>query len=115
MADAPKHDWKFRDSNTNNGKCWYKCSICGASDWIASYGTVDQLKPKECKSIEVKEKPVKARNCIVRIYGSEDTTQFRIELTEEELLTVKRIVANCRIAAVYPNQPTMEIYLENSE
>lgn len=43
----------------------------------------------------------------------EDTTQFRIDLTEKELLTVKRVLTNCRIAAVCPNQPTMEIYSED--
>jgi len=49
MADALKHDWKFEYCHPHNGEYWYKCSICGASDWIANYGTVDQLDPKECK------------------------------------------------------------------
>ena len=29
--------------SNHNGEYWYKCSKCGMSDWIASYGTLDQL------------------------------------------------------------------------
>jgi hypothetical protein len=44
-----KHDWKFDGLSRHNGEYWYKCTKCGASDWIASYGTQDQLMPKKCK------------------------------------------------------------------
>lgn len=27
----------------HNGEYWYKCAYCGKKDWIASYGTYDQL------------------------------------------------------------------------
>jgi hypothetical protein len=27
----------------HNGEYWYKCTKCGKSDWIASYGTLNQL------------------------------------------------------------------------
>lgn len=37
--------------DTHSGKYWYKCSECQASDWIASYGTKEQLNFwfKPCK------------------------------------------------------------------
>ena len=43
-----KHNWKFIGCSPHNGEYWYKCENCGASDWIASYGTLDQLLPEEC-------------------------------------------------------------------
>jgi hypothetical protein len=59
MADASKHNWEFESCHPHNGEYWYKCSICGVSDWIGGYGTMDQLRPEECKPVEVKtEKPM---------------------------------------------------------
>ena len=46
---GPQHNWKFEGCHPHNGEYWYKCSICGVSDWIAGYGTLDQLQPAECK------------------------------------------------------------------
>lgn len=43
-----KHNWKFTGCHPHNGEYWYKCENCGASDWIAIYGTQDQLLPEEC-------------------------------------------------------------------
>lgn len=43
-----KHNWKFDGISIHNNEYWYKCELCGATDWIASYGTEDQLLPKEC-------------------------------------------------------------------
>lgn len=47
-----KHNWKYDGLSFHNGEYWYKCTKCGATDWIASYGTEDQLRPKKCKSKE---------------------------------------------------------------
>lgn len=59
MADASKHNWEFESCHPHNGEYWYKCSICGVSDWIGGYGTMNQLRPEECKPVEVKtEKPM---------------------------------------------------------
>ncbi len=44
-----KHDWRSTGVDTHRGEYWYKCNKCGESDWIASYGTMDQLMPRECK------------------------------------------------------------------
>ncbi len=43
-----KHNWKFLGCIPHNGEYWYMCENCGASDWIAGYGTLDQLLPEEC-------------------------------------------------------------------
>jgi len=48
MNEKQEHDWKFKGCIPHNGEYWYKCSKCGCEDWIASYGTRDQLMPKEC-------------------------------------------------------------------
>lgn len=45
-----EHDWKFDGCHPHNGEYWYHCTKCGAKDWIASYGTKDQLMPKECEN-----------------------------------------------------------------
>lgn len=42
------HDWRYDGLSPHNGEYWYKCAICGATDWIASYGTVSQLMPEKC-------------------------------------------------------------------
>lgn len=43
------HDWIYTGLDTHRGEYWYRCSKCYATDWIASYGTADQLLPKFCK------------------------------------------------------------------
>lgn len=43
-----KHKWVYDGLSPHNGEYWYKCTKCGATDWIASYGTIDQLTPKTC-------------------------------------------------------------------
>ena len=47
------HDWRDDGLDTHKGEYWYKCARCGRSDWIASYGTKDQLMPRECKTPNV--------------------------------------------------------------
>ena len=42
------HDWKDDGLDTHKGEHWYRCAKCGAQDWIASYGTKDQLMRTEC-------------------------------------------------------------------
>jgi len=49
-----EHDWRDDGVDTHKGEYWYICDKCGANDWIASYGTMDQLLPKECKKVEDK-------------------------------------------------------------
>ena len=48
MNEKQEHNWKFKGCSPHNGEYWYECSKCGRKDWIASYGTQDQLMPKEC-------------------------------------------------------------------
>ena len=48
-ADSGGHDWRDDGLDTHKGEYWYRCARCGAADWIASYGTQDQLMPRECK------------------------------------------------------------------
>lgn len=43
------HNWVFKFLSPHNGEYWYECTKCGAMDWIASYGTLDQLNGGECK------------------------------------------------------------------
>ena len=45
------HDWHEYGVDAHNGHYWYKCARCNMSDWIASYGTQDQLMPSECKPV----------------------------------------------------------------
>lgn len=45
-----KHSWIFDGCSPHNGEYWYKCTLCGEKDWIASYGTMSQLNNDECKS-----------------------------------------------------------------
>ena len=49
MADTNEHDWEFDFCHPHNGEYWHTCKKCGATDWIASYGTLDQLMPAKCK------------------------------------------------------------------
>jgi hypothetical protein len=57
--EEPKqaHDWREDGVATHNGEYWYKCARCGLSDWIASYGTLDQLMPRECKPVTALRRP----------------------------------------------------------
>lgn len=43
-----RHDWKENGLDTHKGEYWYKCEKCGARDWIASYGSMNQLMPQYC-------------------------------------------------------------------
>lgn len=44
-----KHKWKYSGLSIHNGEYWYTCEVCGDKDWIASYGTEDQLQgSKKC-------------------------------------------------------------------
>ena len=45
---SPAHTWESDGVSSHNGEYWFKCSRCGQSDWIASYGTLDQLIAKPC-------------------------------------------------------------------
>ena len=45
----PKHIYKSdRLGGGHNGEYYYNCIHCGLTDWIASYGTEDQLKQGPC-------------------------------------------------------------------
>lgn len=43
-----KHDWHFKGVNMHKGEYWYECKRCGKEDWIASYGTLEQIDNGEC-------------------------------------------------------------------
>lgn len=47
-----KHNWQYAFTCRHNHEYWYKCSNCGKMDWIASYGTVEQLNHTSCLSDE---------------------------------------------------------------
>lgn len=47
-TETTEHDWREDGLLPHNGEHWYKCLRCGAKDWIASYGSLHQLKPIEC-------------------------------------------------------------------
>jgi len=49
---AESHDWEYDGLNPHNGEYWYKCAKCGKSDWITSYGTINQLMPRKCEQAE---------------------------------------------------------------
>lgn len=38
--------WEYVGCYKHNGEYVYKCTRCGETDWIASYGTEEQLKCK---------------------------------------------------------------------
>ena len=74
-----KHNWKFLGCIPHNGEYWYKCENCGASDWIAGYGTLDQLLPEECvpppKPVKVKFFAYLGISSIVPLPGCETYQQ----------------------------------------
>ena len=43
-----KHDWVADGVSMHNGEYWYVCRRCGKRDWIASYGTLEQIDGGEC-------------------------------------------------------------------
>lgn len=47
-----KHDWVADGYSIHNGEYWYKCRRCGKRDWIASYGTLDQIDGGGCNEQE---------------------------------------------------------------
>lgn len=48
-----KCNWVEDGLSPHNGEYWYKCKTCGATDWIASYGTMSQLNGgKKCKQAQ---------------------------------------------------------------
>ena len=48
-AAGSEHDWRDDGLDTHRGEYWYRCARCGRADWIASYGTMDQLMPRKCE------------------------------------------------------------------
>ena len=47
-----KHEIKYDGHSPHKNEDWYKCTICGAKDWIAhGYGLMSQLNfyDKPCK------------------------------------------------------------------
>lgn len=54
--DVIAHDWKYTGCDIHKGDYWYKCSRCGASDWIPSYGSLGWLELKDCNPNDAKEK-----------------------------------------------------------
>ena len=48
VTERGAHEWQDDGIDTHKGEYWYRCARCGRSDWIARYGTKDQLMPREC-------------------------------------------------------------------
>ncbi len=71
------HDWQEDGVDPHKGAYWYKCAKCGASDWIASYGTMDQLSPSHCTGGLVKREvaahAVFVGDELMRVFDSEDS------------------------------------------
>lgn len=42
------HDWVADGVSMRKGEYWYKCRRCGKRDWIAGYGTLEQIDDGEC-------------------------------------------------------------------
>lgn len=57
--NSTEHSIKFGGCSPHNGEYWHSCQSCGASDWIANYGTLDQLDffSKPCISSPPKDEP----------------------------------------------------------
>lgn len=56
MNEKPtKHEIVYWMHSPHNNEHWYQCKKCGLSDWIASYGTRNQLSfySKPCKRPKV--------------------------------------------------------------
>lgn len=59
-----EHEGKFTGRHPHNGECGYQCLKCGATDWIAHYGTMDQLKPEKCEpAVEEVPEPLACHVC----------------------------------------------------
>lgn len=52
---------------------------------------------------------------LVKNIGCDDTTEFEIELTDEELLTIMRFIKENNKVAVYHCQPKIKIFVTNSD
>ncbi len=39
-----EHNWVFNYNSPHNNEDWYKCTKCGAEDWIATYHTSENLE-----------------------------------------------------------------------
>ena len=50
VVELKTHDWKDDGVDLHKGEYWYHCAKCGRRDWIALYGTLDQLEPAVCES-----------------------------------------------------------------
>lgn len=91
---VPQHDWRDAGLDTHNGEYWYKCAMCGASDWIASYGKKDQLMPRECKPPNVElVTPVAWRAVGGTIWGhkgSDDDTPLYDQAALEAAVAAER-------------------------
>jgi hypothetical protein len=50
LNPAKEHDWKSDGlGGGHNGEYYYRCSACGFTDWIALYGSVNQLAKTPCR------------------------------------------------------------------
>lgn len=59
-----EHEGKFTGRHPHNGEYGYQCLKCGATDWIAHYGTMDQLKPEKCEpAVEEVPEPLACHVC----------------------------------------------------
>lgn len=43
IDNKTEHSIFYAGLDSHKGEYWYKCSKCGESDWITSYGRRDQL------------------------------------------------------------------------
>lgn len=48
ISNEYNHEWKPDGVDMHKGEYWYVCTRCGKKDWIASYGTLEQIDGGEC-------------------------------------------------------------------
>lgn len=48
IGNEYNHEWKPDGVDMHKGEYWYVCTRCGKKDWIAGYGTLEQIDGGEC-------------------------------------------------------------------
>lgn len=79
-----KHDWKHSGIVPHNGEHWYECTRCGKRDWIAGYGTVEQLDGgRECS---VQESDLRLMTVVYDVTNWSDTRTEQLVYNKDALM-----------------------------
>lgn len=92
------------DYTAQNGEaCWYKKHyVENNPEWFAPI-------PEETIQTQEKDNTVVNREYRIDVSGCDDTTTFKVWLTDEEYDLVKGICDKCTATSTYGCMPTMEI------